>query len=301
MGRLVVIALPVLLFGARGAHAHDLTLDWTAPRNCPSLAAVQEGIAARVGRAVSVGPGASVELQAHVDAVSGGYTLDLQSSSAHGHERRSLRARSCTELARASILVAALLLMDTPHVTPPANDVAGHPRTRAAESFYAYARTSLRGELGSLPNAAFGPGFTFGLAFGHTRFELGGVYLPPQTMHSVGRSTAYGSLQLMAAQAGVCQVLLTAPEVAPCLRAEAGVLSARGQNLPQVDAASAPFWLGSAGMRLGVELWRGVSWQSELAAGVPFGRTRVAVHGLPDLHHTPAVIARLETGLALRF
>ena len=302
MGRLVLIALPVMLLGASPARAQELALEWTAPRDCPSKDALRDGITTRLGRAPQLDANAEVAVEATVDAVSGGYTLDLRTRSAHGSERRSMRARSCTELARASILVAALLLMDSPQPDAAArHDAARRTRAPTTNTWFMYARTSLRGELGSLPTASFGPGVTLGLALSDTRFELGGTYLPPQTMYAVGRPQALGSVQLMAANAGVCQVLLRGPELAPCLHAEVGSFNARGQNLARVSSASTPWFLGALGLRLGFELWRGVSWQSEVAAGVPFQRPSIAVHGLSDLHHTPAVIGRLETGLSLTF
>jgi hypothetical protein len=307
MGRIAAFTLPALLLWASSARASDLALEWSAPRGCPSRDGIRDGLTTRLGREVTLSTDAAVELQGTVVALGGGYSLELRTHSAHGSERRELRARSCNELARASILVAALLLMDdaaantTRSQARVTDDLAGPESARAA--FSAYARTWLRGDLGSLPAAAWGPGLALGIALNRTQLELGGTYLPAQSMRAVGRAQSVGSMQLMAAHASACQVLIAAPELAPCLRAEVGRLQARGENLAQTASVSRLWLLGAVGLRLGFELSRGLFWQTEVAAGMPLERVRLAVRNLElnEVRRTPAVIGRLETGLVLSF
>jgi hypothetical protein len=313
MGRITVLALALASLGLGSAHASDLALEWTAPRGCPTQDALRDGLATRIGRDVTVSSEAPVELRATVVALGGGYALELRTRSAAGSERRELRARSCNELARASILMAALLLMDEPlgaggaQLTP-RDARSRNARTRSPAStnarLSAYARTWLRGDLGSMPAAALGPGIAVGLAFANTRLEVGGTYLPAQQVHATGRTESLGSLQLMAAHARVCQVLIEVPELGPCLSAEVGQLRAQGENLANNATRTSPWFLGALGARLSFELWRGLFWESELTAGMPLQRIRIAVHDLPDVdevHRTRAVVGRFETGLFLSF
>lgn len=304
MRRFTLVGL--LLLAAGTTHASDLALEWTAPHGCPTQETLREGLATRLGREVTVSSDAPVELSGTVVPLSGGYALDVRTHSAAGSERRQLRARSCNELARASILMAALLLMDSSGAAPSASAFeAGNLRTRTPETstsrLSVFARTWVRGDLGSLPAAAVGPGLAVGLAVANTRLELGGTYLPAQQMHLLGRLESLGSVQLMAAHAGVCQVLIHTPELGPCLRAEIGQLRARGQNLAQTATRSSAWVLAALGARLSFELWRGLFWQSELAAGMPLERIRIAVRDLDQIHRTPPVVGRFETGLLLSF
>lgn len=310
MARITLLCLSVLAAGVstlsltRGhARASELAIEWNAPRGCPPQDALRDGLSARLGREISVGAEAPVEVHATIVAVGGGYALDLRMHSAQGSERRELRARSCNELARASVLMAALLLMETPGATI-TGEIQAKRRSRPASSAAAigpiYARTWVRGDLGTMPAAAVGPGFALGLALSDTRLELGATYLPAQSMYASG-GDSLGSVQLMAAHANVCQVLLRVPELGPCLRAEVGQLRARGEHVASAMTASSAWFSGAIGARLGVELWSGLAWQTEVAAGVPFERVRVAVRNSGELHRTAAVFGRVETGLLLSF
>jgi hypothetical protein len=311
MARITLLCLSVLAVGvstlslARShAYASDLAIEWTAPRGCPPQDALREGLSARLGREISVGAEAPVEVHATIVAVGGGYSLDLRMHSAQGSERRELRARSCNELARASVLMAALLLMDTPGATV-TGEIQPKRRSRPASNASSigpvYARTWVRGDLGTMPAAAVGPGIAVGLALSDTRLELGATYLPAQSMYASGGGDSLGSVQLMAAHANLCQVLLRVPELGPCLRAEVGQLRARGEHVASAMTASSAWFSGAIGARLGVELWSGLAWQTEVAAGMPFERVRVAVRNSGELHRTAAVFGRVETGLLLSF
>jgi hypothetical protein len=313
MGRITLLAIALASLRLGSAHASDLALEWTAPRGCPTQEALRDGLATRIGRDVTFSAEAPVELRATVVALGSGYALDLRTRSAAGSERRELRARSCNELARASILMAALLLMDEPRGAGGAQQPAGSAHSRSVRTrspastttrWSAFARTWVRGDLGSMPAVAVGPGLAVGLAIASTRLEIGGTYLPAQQMHATGRTASLGSLQLMAAHARVCQLLIRVPELGPCLRAEVGQLRAHGENLANSVTRSSPWVMAALGARLSLELWRGLFWESEVAAGMPLQRIRIAVRDLPDfdeLHRTPAVVGRFETGLFLSF
>lgn len=307
MARITLLCLSVLAFGVSitsRAHASDLAWEWTAPRGCPPQDALREGLAARLGREISIGAEAPVEVHATVVALGGGYALDVRMRSAQGSERRELRARSCNELARASVLMTALLLMDGPSATV-TSGIAPKRRSRPASSASSvgpvYARTWVRGDLGTMPAAAVGPGIAVGLALADTRIELGGTYLPAQSMYAASGGASLGSVQLVAAHAGVCQVLLRAPELGPCLRAEFGQLRAQGEHVASAMTASSAWFSGALGARLSLELWSGLAWQTEVGAGMPFERVRIAVRNSGELHRTAAVFGRFETGLLLSF
>jgi hypothetical protein len=304
MARITLLCLfSAYVFGASPVRASDLALEWTAPRGCPPKHALRDGLSARVGREIRLSSEAPVEVHATVTALGGGYALDVQMRSPQGSQHRELRARSCNELARASVLMVALLLMDSPNATVTSAATAAR-RSRPSPSppvGSIYARTWVRGDLGTMPAAAIGPGIAVGLAVSDTRFELGGTYLPAQSMYASGGGVSLGSVQLMAADAGICQVLVRAPEFGPCLRAEFGQLRARGENLANSMTRTSAWFSGALGARLSVEVWRGLSWQSELAAGMPFERIRIAVHDSGELHRTAAVFGRFETGVLLSF
>jgi hypothetical protein len=95
---------------ASRASASDLDVRWDAPRGCPGREQLREAIARRVGREISFGADAPLHLSAVITAQDGGYELALSTRSQSASEERRLQARTCGELVRASLLIAAVLL-----------------------------------------------------------------------------------------------------------------------------------------------------------------------------------------------
>jgi hypothetical protein len=295
-------ALFVALITSNEARASDVQVQWEVPAGCPDRESLRAGLARRLGRAVTFGPGAPLRLWGTIAARGDGYTLDLRTEAEAGSEARHLQARSCNELTRASVLIAALLLTDTPKPAKPSAAQAGEAAALSPSKLTLSARASLVGDLGSLPSLALGPSLAFGIVLNRTQLELAGLYFPTQDIDAPNVPRPVANVQLMAAGAGVCQLLLRTPELSPCLHVELGRLSAHGQNLAPNRSSGVAWLFGSVGLRLGVALGDTLVWQTELSAGLPWNRVNFAVNGLSNnLGQVSTVAGRLETGLGARF
>ena len=299
MGRsIAVLALGLigLWFAANRACANDLDVRWSAPRDCPDREGLREGLSRRVGRDVRFGSEAAVGLSGTIVAQGSGYELDLETRSPAGSERRTLQARSCSELARASLLIAALLLSAAPEAD--SQLTAAEPaELEPVPRWFLFARARVIGDLGSLASASVGPGLALGFGLDRTLFELGGVLFPAQNLSAEDGGRAPGRLQLTAASAGVCHELFGGPTLAPCLHFEAGRLTARGRELANATEVHASWLTAVAGVRAGVRLFDQVFCVADLRAGLPLGRPRFGVRGLGAVHEVPRLIGRLELSL----
>ncbi len=292
MGQFVpVVSALAVLCAASSALASDLDVSWTAPRDCPDRESLREGLSRRVGREVGFGADAALGVSGTIVAQGSGYELDLETRSAEGSERRTLQARSCSELARASLLIAALLLTEAPD-RPAASDADSGGR-----GWFLFARARAVGDLGSLAAASLGPGIGVGIGFGATQLELGGIWLPSQNLAAAVDGQAPGSLQLTAASASACYEFFRGPTFGPCVQLELGRLSGRGLNLATTTAVSTTWLVGSVGARVGVRLFESLYGYADLRAGMPWMRPRFGVHGLGAVHEVPALIGRLEVSL----
>src|SRR5262249_27775024 len=135
---LAATVLTALLFSTRAVHASDVDLSWQAPAGCPDRDSLRDGLTRRLGRPIRLGGDAPVQLSGGITAVGHGYALELRTRRGEVSDRRQLQARSCNELARASLLVLSLLLVEERPAGPdPAraaeprgSDDAASPRPR---------------------------------------------------------------------------------------------------------------------------------------------------------------------------
>ena len=228
MARWVAIAIwtAATLGGVQQARASDLDLRWQAPADCSDREHLREALSRKLGREVTLGSDAPLSVSGSIAAESGGYELELETRSPQGSEERRLQARSCGELVRASLLIAALLLSEGPgwsESTPPADDTG--PR-----DWFGYVRVRAIGDIGTLTPFSLGPGASIGLGLHRTRIELGGLWLPPRKVSVEGQPNASGTLQLVTGNAAVCQEFFDGPTLAPCLQFEVGQISGRGSG-----------------------------------------------------------------------
>jgi hypothetical protein len=305
-GKLAVVANIVIaaaLSAAPCVRAADLDVAWSAPANCPDRESMREGLARRLGRPVSFGPDAPLQLSATITAQQGGYALELQTRSPASSDERHLQARSCNELVRASLVIAALLLGEGPSPPEPAaisGTGAGPAQTPAA--FGWFARAGLVGDFGSLTGLSLGPSLGIGLALHSTRVELAGVYLPAKDLHAPGSSgSTVATLRLAAASLGACQEFFRGPTLAPCVRVEAGQLHGQGQHLESTLTTNSTWLVFLLGARASMKLFAPLYGSIELAGGVPWNRPTFAIRGVGVVHEVPALIGRCELSLEARF
>lgn len=297
MIRVVLLGLWVASQAA-SVRASDVDLTWVAPtRDCPDREQFRSGLATRLGREISVGADARIHVDAKIVPSSVGYGLTLRTQSEHGSQKRLLNARSCNELARAGVLIVALLFPERAGVVSANDEEAASDRRAGLQP---RARVEWVVDLGALPLPAFGAGLTVGLGLGAASFELGGFALLPRAGRVPNRAQPVAELQLVAAVAGACFEVVRRPGIAPCLALELGEVRGSGRGLANISNRSALWLMPSAGVRAWLELGRALQWSLGVAAGLPWDRSVFTVRDLGPVHEVPAVVARVATGLELR-
>lgn len=303
MRLLAATLLGLLLFSQR-VLASDLTLSWRAPAGCPGLAELQAGLTTRHKRPVQLGPDAPLRIDATVTRDGDGFRLELVTRTESGDSRRELFTESCNELARATLLVASLLLSTPPPATsasetaePQVDRPVSSSRTRASW------HVTLAGVLDAGKLAVFAPGATvkLGVDFDALRIRVAALYLAPRSVAIAQAPGAQVVLQLMAAEASLCYGWTRAPRLSSCAYAELGSLRAQGRGLAQ-DEDSASLWAaGGLGVQLGVRLSSWLELEGELSLGVPFQRTQLATRDLGRVYRVSAVYGQLQGGFCAHF
>jgi len=299
MQRLALLLLSTALMASR-AHASDLAVEWDVPAQvCPQREELQSGLSRRLQREVRFGDDAPLQLSGRVQREGAGYGLTLRTGSRSGMEERRLYARTCNELARASVLIASLMFTQNPQPGPRDETSARPAHSERARNVYARAQLAI--DLGTLPGLGFGPSLMLGVQLGRFAVELGGFALLPRT--ATGSEQSAATLQLTAAAASGCMTLLHTRRVAlaPCLHVEAGSLRAEARPVLE-PRPSSQLWLSlGLGVRAGVELADWLVFFSELGGALPWDRSQFVVGGQGEVHRIPGLIGRFTTGLESRF
>lgn len=278
------------------AQASELALHWQAPLGCPDESELQAGLRTRLGREIALGPDAATQLDAQIAREGPGFRLELNTRTENGDEQRVLEARSCNELARATLLVASLLL--STHAAP-----VQHAHSEHGASVHGHLHVAVSGVLdfGRLPASAPGVGVRFGVDVARLRLWLGGLYLPAQARALGAQPGASVSSQLTAAEIGVCYALIVSPWLGPCVYGELGSLRAEGHGLAQNERTTSLWLLGGLGLSLSVPLVRWLDVTTEANLGVPALRPQLSVRELGRVYQVSALAAQLQVGLRLRF
>jgi hypothetical protein len=298
----------------------DLDLTWRAPAGCPDAREVELRVADLVGRALAVGPGAALVVEARVAADDAGFTAEVALSVAGAGEVRHLSARGCEALADAVVVIVALAVEDhvpapppapaqTPTATAPAPAPAAAPRVIRPRPPKPRPPPPAPGALGleagvsahlALPDPGLGAGGAVILVLGPWRGALGGVVRGAGRVETAAGPTA--DLAAWAVSARVCRgVPGTEGGLAGCLGTELGRLRGTAGGTAMGDGAT-PWWWVTGGLELELPLALGARCylRADLAvAMVRQGMTVLRADGaaLP-VYDPPAVSGLLGFGVA---
>ena len=304
----------LIVFGSGSVLAEDLDrvpveLSWSAPEECPDRSWVLRSIEARL-RAPASQLTAAVEADARVEKRDGGYFLALKTDQGE----RQLTATTCEELAGSAALILAFIVepQETEAQQSPEPAVPAAVDPPAAESprlqleLSGYARAEWLVDIGMLPNAATGPGLSFGFTLADTSVELSAGFLLDNTVSYVtpggDGQQSLAHLHAFLAQLGLCQRLVQAPDLSLCLSMEHMRISADpDETLQSRSTRRAPVWTALASARAAIPIGTRFAWVLELSVGVPLLGARFRVDGLGVIHETGEVVGRLRTGPELRF
>lgn len=280
-------------------QASDLALHWHAPAGCPDSSELQAGLRTRLGRPITLGPDATTQLDAEVTRDGPAFRLLLITHTESGDEQRVLEARSCNELARATLLVATLLL--STHAAPVSEPAAvGDGPSSGARGALHFTVAGVL-DIGRLPAPAPGVSARIGADIARVRLLLGGLYLPAQARAVPSQPGASVSSQLIAAQLGVCYALVVSPWLGPCAYAEVGSLAAQGHGLPQNERSTSLWLLGGLGLALSVPLSNWLDLSTEATLGAPALRPQLSVRDLGRVYQVSVLSGQLQVGLQVRF
>lgn len=301
--RLLAATLLGMLLISQRALAHDLSLSWSAPAGCPGLAELQAGLTTRHKQLVQLGPDAPVRIDATVTRDREGFRLVLVEHTESGESRRELYTKSCNELARATLLVASLLLSTPPGAKAVDETAEPPPSPPASAQVRPTWHATLAGVLDAGKLAVFAPGAAvkLGVDLDALRIRVGALYLAPRSTAIEQAPGAQVVLQLMAAEAALCYGWTRAPRLSSCAYAELGSLRAQGRGLAQ-DEDSASLWIaGGLGMQLSVGLSSWLELEGELSLGVPLQRAQFATRDLGVVYRVAALFGQLQAGLCAYF
>ena len=283
------------------ARASDLALGWRAPASCPDLAELQASLRSRLSRPLTFGPDAPTQLDGRVEREGDGFRLTLDTRTESGSESRILEAGSCNELARATLLVASLLLSTRPLPAEAQRAAPEAARPSTPRSLRLLVGVAPVIDFGRLPAPAPGLAARVGLQRSRLRIAAGALYLPEQWRSVAGQPGAAIGLQLTAAQLCVCYVLLESPALGTCARGELGALAAQGRGLADSQRSSSLWLAGGLGLGVWLPLTPWLELSTELGLDAPLMRAQLSVHELGSVYRVPAIAGQLQVGLSLRF
>jgi len=193
----ILCAMAALSTGAAepGSPAPSLQLEWEAPPPCPGQAEVVAEVARLVGRRPRVPADRLLVVRARASAApDGSWQLQMILATRDGIRERTLKSRSCAEVADAAALIMAMAI-------DPAAALAARPQppepgpAPEARSWFAVVRGGAAADAGMLPG--LGPGVIFGAgaALGGFSIEAQAAYWPPRRADLPGRPGVGGELR----------------------------------------------------------------------------------------------------------
>lgn len=263
-----------------------LTLEWSAPPDCPSGQQVEASIARQLGGAKAEPP---LTVTALVSVQNGTWQVELGNGQGGA---RTLTGQTCRAVASAAVVVVALMI-DPLAVTEatPVIEEAAPPRP-------IFFGVWGGGDLSTLPKLSPGLAVHFGvaLAAGFSLEIHAQGFLPQVTTQTPG-----ATVTLFGGALGARRDFEAGPFFfAPLLALEAGAL--RGRSFGVSDPAlNHAFWLaGRAGVALGLRFGV-VRVGLRAEAVVPITRPRFIAEGVGELYTPPFISGRGGVTLELHF
>jgi hypothetical protein len=314
-GIAAMFAVLVATSVARG-QSPTFTVTWDAPAgDCPDEAYLRSAVDQLLGGEDPAG--ARVEARAHVErAAEGVWRVRLTTAREGAAGERVVESTSCRSLADATALIVALAIdprrvaqnqaaptpapAATPAPTPaPPPPLAPAP-THTPSRFAAF--TAISGDLGTLPQPAYGFLLGGALLAARARIEAYGSYWPSRHAHATSTPSAGGDVLLATGGARGCWIPLGgALSVAACPGLELGVLHGQGTSVRIRRSADGVWVAATALARLTWHL--AASWGLFLDASlaVPLVRDQFELDDIGTIHRAAPAEGRAAFGPELRF
>jgi hypothetical protein len=300
-------------------------LEWAAPEICPTREEVLARANALLGQTES---SHGVVARGRIRATEDGFELELETEGADETRGvRRLRAAQCRDLAQPAALLLALAVDPnvaagepaTPEPSPepvvePPTPISAEPEpptasprplppVEAPERSPAIALrllVGIVGDLGTLPSAAPGLSGGIGAALGRITVDARGTFLFEQRAEIGGGRG--GDFTLVTGGVVVCYGLnAEAVVIAPCVGAEAGLLSGTGFGVRDPGSGSALWLAAILGLRGSLSLTEQLGAWVSAELVVPMGRPDFVLENVGPVHQPAPVAGRAALGLELRF
>lgn len=281
----------------------ELTLSWPNVSGCPDATHVTQRVVEQLAR-----PLREVQRGLHASATivegDGAYRLTLRTEHEETRGERTLTATGCSELSEAASLVLALSLGALAEQAAEAAAVEQVPASTRRVGFRL--RAAGLAELGFLPRIGAGMELGAAIAFGRSRLEIAGLWLPPVRSERTDDG-ARVSVSLWTARVGYCHDLVgRRTRLLGCAGVELGQAFGRGLSLADTFDRHFRWSAAQLALRLESQLAQRLGLYLEPSLALPFERRRF-VSSDADLErsavlHEPApVSARLSIGVQAAF
>jgi hypothetical protein len=298
-----LLALP-LAFCARRALGQAaglaVELDWDAPSECPSGAAVT----GEVERILAGSPARTARMRAQgtvTRSAQDKWHVELLLRGTEWEAKRGLDGPTCAAVSDAAALVIALAL--NPEVDPapsvkPENGADLHTTWIPMPTFMGPALgAGLTGDAGSVPDGTVGIEANFGWTIGNVHTELSGTYFLARRGTLVDRDDVGATFHLGATSLRGCyQFARERLAFGPCV--DVGLQWTKAQGFGPIDAHTVSGVTPAIGGALGVEwlLSRYFVPYARLGGVVPLARPEFAVQGMGYVHRAAVVAFRSTVG-----
>jgi hypothetical protein len=303
------MALPLF---AQSPPIPALTLEWSAPSECPSSAEVIAETQRLLGGPLHFGEGWTARaVVSHADA----WSVLIQTSSPSGIHRRTLHAQTCRGLADATALILALAInpegvammatatAPTPSAAPATSDL---PVQTSRHALHYFVGVPVSVSAGILPGIDYGVGFALAGRFDSILVEVSVHDWLRPVIATIPGSNAGGTFGLVSGTMYVCNAFgLGAFEIGPCAQLDVGRIEATGLGVTN-NGAGSELWLAAGAGALGVARLdpRG-AWTIPLHLDVlvPLERPRdfVIQNVAGVVFHPPPIAGRAAIELRYRF
>jgi hypothetical protein len=273
------------------AVASALSIEWSAPQECPD----RKQVAARVGRLVGEAVGSQLSVSTQVTRTERAYRASVRISGPAGVGERNLENAECDLLAESVALVIAL---SATSADTPVPDRRSAPTARPSFGFSAQASAL----FGVLPNPALGLGAGLSMDTSPAlRFELRGSYYAEQSA-TFDQSSLGGRFNLVTFAARGCYAWrLGAFDLAPCIGADLYHVTASGFGGEESLSPNATSWGPALGLFGRWRLHEAFAIYIAADAVVPLTRRRFVFADVGELHRGTVVAAQLLLAPEMRF
>lgn len=290
------LAFALSALAVRAAAADQrVTIEWSAPAECPTASEVEERVAARIPSDLAA------RARGRVEKAGARYRAAL---SIGPRGERTLEADTCDALASSVAVVIAMSVIAAEEHAPATAPEAPEPARPAPPPPPEPPRFAVGAEAaaatGTLPEAAFGGGIAASFAPIH---ELRVEIVARVWLESEGRvdSARGASFRLLSGTARACWVLTRGTELGPCLGAEIALAAASGFGVVRTEDVRATTWGPEVLAALRVPIAGPLALRAGAGAVFPLTRPSFVITAAGTVHEPAAIALRGALGPEVLF